>query len=57
MARQTVYTEYGPVSVDEALLKIWNQYGWPADEALEAMAAEQRVDRVTKLAGGESGVQ
>jgi hypothetical protein len=36
-----VNTEFGPIAVAEGLVRIWNQYGWPADSVLKEMADVQ----------------
>ena len=42
---RTIRTEYGPIVVDSWLLDIWAKYGWPTEETLAAMAADQRDAR------------
>jgi hypothetical protein len=43
-ALRGVVTEYGPLLVETWLLKLWNQYGWPADHVLKRMADEQAAE-------------
>jgi hypothetical protein len=42
---QRVNTEYGPLTVDTSLLKLWNKYGWPEDRVLRQMVEQQREAR------------
>lgn len=39
-----VYTEYGTLRVTEWLFSVWQKYGWPTEEALMRMHAEQEAD-------------
>lgn len=41
--RHTVNTEFGPLAVDNWLLKLWNTHGWPEDHVLKRMTEEQQA--------------
>lgn len=41
---RTVNTEFGPLAVEEWLLRLWNTHGWPEDHVLEDMVAAQREE-------------
>lgn len=37
-----VNTEFGGLTVDASLLRIWNMYGWPEGHVLAEIAQQQR---------------
>ncbi|MGW6292455.1 hypothetical protein [Streptomyces sp. NPDC055058] len=39
--QRAVNTEFGTLAVDASLLDTWNRYGWPKDQVLQRMVAEQ----------------
>jgi hypothetical protein len=40
---RTAYTDFGPLKVEEWLLKLWDAHGWPEDRVLKRMAEEQQA--------------
>ena len=41
----TVKTEFGELTVDVNLKRVWDQYGWPTQSAVEKMVNEQKEHR------------
>lgn len=48
-----VNTEFGRLAVPTSLLALWNKAGWPTDETLKQMAAEQEAHRTPAADGSE----
>lgn len=43
----TVETGYGRLAVPKSLMRLWSQYGWPDEQALQEMVRNGSVFAVT----------